>query len=148
MLLEFSDEKVVATILKKEITESDIKNILADALEGGSNYWVGVDIYYKGRKDRPEEQDGLSISELDDKYRGIPISQWATKLILEGKSVKFFDVKGEDYDEDWVLTLSKLLEGIRLNARNRPYDCDLENCNENTADCILQYALLGDIIYG
>jgi len=140
MLLEFSDEKVVATIqIPLKITESDIENIIVDSFEGGSNYWMGVVTTTLGWEDRPKGENG------------VPISQWATKLILEGKQVQLFDIEDEEdtiHNEEYRLTLNKLLEGIKLNAIERPFDSDLENMDATTVDCIIQYALFNKVVFG
>jgi len=140
MLLEFSDEKVVATIqIPLQITESDIENIIVDSFEGGSNYWMGVDNTAPGWEDRPKGKDG------------VPISQWATKLLLEGKQVQLFDIEDEEdtsHNEEYRLNLNKLLEGIKLNATERPFDCNLEDMDATTVDCIVQYALFNKVVFG
>ena len=51
-------------------------------------------------------------------------------------------------DEKYELTLEKLLNGIKLNTENRPDDCDIDDGDANTMDCIIQYGLFGDIIFG
>lgn len=131
-MLEFSEKKVVGTItVPQEITESDIENIIVSAIEGGTNYWMGTD---------------NSKPEFDDKPKDEPMSTWVTKLILEGQTVTFYDI--EDEDEQWTLTLEKLLNGIKLNAINRKFDSDLENMDAITSDCIVQYALFNEVVYG
>lgn len=132
-MLEFDKKKVVGTVtIKKELTETDIENIIVTAFEGGSNYWMGLD---------------NSSEDMQAKPKGEPYSTWITKLILEGKSVKLFDIEESDDDSDWVITLEKLIKGFELNYVNRPHDNDLENGDATTADCILQYALFGEIVY-
>jgi len=140
MLLEFSDEKVIATIqIPHKVTESDIENIIVTSLEGGSNYWMGIVITTLGWEDRPKGKDG------------VPISQWATKLILEGRQIQLFDIEDEEntiHSEEYRLNLEKLIEGIKLNTIERPFDCDLENMDGTTVDCIVQYALFGKVVFG
>jgi len=140
MLLEFSDEKIVATIqVPFKITESDIENIIVTSLEGGSNYWMGIVVTTSEWEDRPKGKDG------------IPISQWTTKLLLEGKVIQLLDIEDvEDtvHSEEYQLTLEKLLNGIKQNYMERPFDCDIEDGDATTADCIIQYALFGKIVFG
>lgn len=134
MLLEFSKEKVVGTVtISINITESDIENILVTALEGGCDYWMDIKTTGEQWEDRPKGKDG------------VPISQWATKLMLEGKSVIVFD--NEDPSKLMQLDLSMLMKGMELNRTNRAHDCDLDNMDVITADCIIQYALFGEIVY-
>lgn len=130
-MLNFDDKKVVGTV-KKAVTESDVENIMVTAIEGGSNYWMGIDNTTPEWADKPKEE---------------PISTWATKLLIEGKSVKFYDREQEMDSEDWILTLEKLLKGYELNCEKRPWDSDLDNSDAETADCIVQYALFGKLVF-
>lgn len=120
--------------IEQKITIDDIENIIVTSVEGGSNYWMGID---------------NSTSEWADKPEKMPISQYIVELILAGKTVKFYDIEDEDDTEnDWTLTLDKLLNGFKLNAQQRPEDSDLDNADATTADCIIQYAMFGEVVYG
>jgi len=133
-MLEFSDDVVVGTIqIEKQITENDIDNIICSSFEGGSNYWMQLD---------------NTTPEWKEKPKGEPLSTWATKLILEGKKVKVCDIEETEDDSKWIITLEKLLDGIKLNSVHRPFDADLENMDADTADCIVQYALFGKLVFG
>jgi hypothetical protein len=130
-MLEFSDKKVIGTVLVPiQITEEDIENIIVTSFEQGSNYWLGLEVDYPEYEDRPDDE---------------PYSTWTTKLLLEGKEIHLYDI--EDDNEKWTLTLDKLMEGIKLNAKNRPFDSDIENGDATTADCIMQYALFNELVY-
>lgn len=129
-MLEFSD-KVVGTVkVELPITEKDIENIIVTCFEGGSNYWMGLN----------------DIPNWEEKPKNEPISTWATKMLLDGKTIEFYDI--EDSTEIWQLTKDKLIRGILLNCKNRPHDCDLENGDATTCDCIMQFALFGEVVYG
>jgi hypothetical protein len=131
-MLKFTG-KVVGNITHSvDVTEKDIENIIVTSFEGGSYYWMGVD---------------NTTEEWKDKPKGEPVSTWATKLIIEGKEVKLYDVEGSDDDSEWILTLDKILDGIKLNKLQRSYDADLENMDAITADSIIQYALFKEIVY-
>lgn len=132
-MLNFSKDKVVGeAVIKVALTESDIETIIVNGFEGGCNYWLGLD-----NGDRQE---------WTEKPSDEPNSTWATKLLLEGKTVHLFDI--EDEDEKWELTLDKLIAGFSQNANERPFDSNLENGDASTSDCIIQYALFGKIVYG
>ena len=118
-------------IVPIQISNQDIEDIIVTAIEGGIGYWACLDNTNDYWKSQPKD---------------MPVSQWATELILSSRSVMFIDT--EDESERWELTLSKLLNGIKLNHINRPHDSDLENMDSTTADCIFQYALFKDVIYG
>lgn len=130
--LKFSEEKVVGkAVIEIELTESDIASIMVNGLEGGINYWAGLD---------------NTGEEWEAKPKGEPLSTWATKLLLEGKEVRFYDV--EEEDEIWVLTLEKLIKGFSQNAKERPRDSNLEQGDATTVDCIIQYALFNELVFG
>ena len=132
-MLEFSDKKVVKTIMvPMAITEDDIENTIVSSFEGGSNYWMGLQ--------RDEN--------WDDKPKNEPSSTWATKLLLEGKSIKLFDVEETEDDSEWILTLEKLLDGFVKDFSNNPIHQDRDYWDAEVADCIMQYALFGEIVYG
>ena len=61
------------------------------------------------------------------------------QLLLQNKAVKLFDI--EDEEEEWKLTLGKLLNGI---GKAWAEGCDIED----DADTVLQYALFGELVYG
>jgi hypothetical protein len=131
-MLTFDKKRIVGEIqVSIEITESDIENIIVTAWEGGTNYWMGLENSYP---------------EFDNKPKDEPISTWSTKILLEGKTIHLYDK--EYTNEKWELTLEKLFKGITLNKINRQNNSDLNNIDANTADCIVQYALFDDIIYG
>src|SRR6185312_15620211 len=109
--VKFDDKKIVGvTSVTLLLTENDIDNIVVTALEGGIGYWARLDNTGEDWKRKP---------------KGVPTSQWATFLLLEGKSIKFNDAE-EDDDEDWILTLPKLVEGFKMNYTQRPHDNNIE----------------------
>lgn len=71
------------------------------------------------------------------------------KECVEDDTLGFKNTEEEkDNEVDLPLTLDKLMEGVKLNAVNRPFDSDLENADATTNDCIFQYAIFGEVIYG
>lgn len=130
-LMEFSDKKVVG-VAKVEIglTENDIENIMVTALEGGIGYWACLN---------------NTGDKWEDKPKLVPSSQWATKLLLEGKSVQLID---EEEEKKLSLTLEMLIKGFAQNFKERPWDNDINNGDSITASCIIQYALFNELVYG
>lgn len=118
------EAKALTFAVETKVTAEAIENVVVTALECQSCYWVGID------NTTPEWEN-----EPDD----IPVSQYATQLLLEGKSVTLYDI--EDESETWELTLQKLLKGFGL-AMTQSYDI------EDEADAVLQFALFGEIVYG
>jgi hypothetical protein len=131
-MLEFSSSIMVGKVtVVREISEDEICNIIVACFEGGCNYWLGVD---------------NSTTEFKNKPKDEPLSTWCTKVLLEGGTVNMYDV--EDEDTRWKLTLKKLIKGIKLNAQERPNNADPENWDAEDTDCILQYALFSEVVYG
>lgn len=114
-----------------EVTGEQVEAIIVNAFEGGSTYWVGLD---------------NTGSEWANKPQGKPLSMWAVKLLLEGKTVHLYDL--EDDSEKWELTLAKIIAGVQQNHKARPSDSDIIEGDAETADCILQYALFNELVYG
>lgn len=116
--------------IEKRITTDDIVNILC-CESGGFDYWCNLKF-----KDEDYKANRLE----DDCYEDV-----LAKILENGKSLIVNDFEEE---ETYELTLEKLLNGIELNYKNRPFDCDIEDGDATTADCILQYSIFGDVIYG
>ncbi|WP_206459416.1 hypothetical protein [Anaerovorax sp. IOR16] len=127
-----TSKKSLVIQIEKIITYSDIENIVITALEDGIGYWACLN---------------NTTTEWNEKPENMPISQWATELLLTGKSITFDDAEWDNF-KDEKLNLEKLLKGIALNIQERPDDCDLDNMDATTADCIIQFALFGEVIYG
>lgn len=133
-MIHFSDAYIVAG---EDITAEDVSNTVCTAFEGGIGYWACLD----------------KRSDFDDKPREVPTSDWISKRLLDRKSVFFYDTETEldephDKIEYFELTLDKLINGIQLNAKNRPHDPDIRTGDSITADCIVQYALFDTLVYG
>lgn len=132
----FDDKKEVATYtVVRPLTANDIDSIIVTAFEGGVNYWCGVK--------RNEV--------FADKPNDVPLSTWISHCLLEGKTIELFDREfdgDEEEAEEMTLTLNKLIEGISLNCKERKHDADLDNADAITADCIIQYAVFGKIVFG
>jgi len=123
--------------ITKEYETNDLVNILADAMYACS-YWCKTLDYdnneYKEAKARLIE-NGNNIC-----YEDVLV-----EMLESGKSIFFIDCEDDTRSE---LTLEKLLKGIRLNTEQRPHDCDLENGDAITMDCIIQFALFDDVVFG
>ena len=129
VLKEEVSEKTYDVKITKQVSAKVLECIIIDAIESGLDYWAGID------------------NSNWNKPAGLSLSQYAAELILTGKEVKFYDIEENGEDEDWILTLDKLLKGIALNEVERPFDCDLSDYDSSTVDCIIQFALFGEIVY-
>lgn len=114
-----------------KVTQQDIDDIMVAALEGGINYWCWK-------------------AEVVGDWLG----EWAHEQIARGGMLKLYD---SEADEKYWLTLDKLLNGIKKAYEEGCYKeyewCDghiLDCCqiDAEVADCIVQYALFGEWVYG
>jgi hypothetical protein len=134
-MLEFDKKKVVGRVnIPLELTEADIESIIVNGFEGGINYWATF------RKNDNQKY-------FAEKPKTEPISTWATKVLLEGHEVFLRDIE-EEGNELLVLTLEKIIEGYRKNYVERQHDNDLDKGDATTCDCIIQYALFSELVYG
>lgn len=124
--------------ITKYITTQDIENVLS-CESGGFDYWAVLDmqddIYNKHSKQLSKEKKDANVC-----YEEV-----LAHILESGESIKVFDF---EENKNYELTLEKLLNGFRLNAIYRPHDSCIEGGDAITADCILQYAIFGGIIYG
>lgn len=111
-----------------EITVQDIDDIMAAALEGGITHWC--------RRAEPV---------------GAYLGEYASEQISRGGALRLYDRESDDIYE---LTLEKTLDGVRRYLENGCRICidnggiDTSDIDSTAADCIIQYALFQDIIYG
>ncbi|MEH7210229.1 hypothetical protein V7094_29160 [Priestia megaterium] len=130
-MLEFTEQVVGKVQVQMEITQSDVENVIVSSFEGGSNYWLALD------NTQPE---------WADKPKGEPLSTWATKLLLDGKTVHLYD--REDPEERWEMTLEKVINGIQKYVAKGGRRADKDYWDAESADCIMQYGLFDKIVYG
>lgn len=111
------------------ITQQDIDDIMVTALEGGVCYWC--------RK---------------AKVVGEYLGECASEQISRGGSLILYDAESSD---KWELTLEKFLKGVELyikeGDRVMVEDFKLVDYGEldaADADCIVQYALFGKLVFG
>ena len=119
-----NEAKALSFPVEANVTAEAIENIVVSSLEGASSYWCDLD---------------NTTPEWDNKPEDLPASQYATQLLLEGKTVTLYDI--EDEDERWELTLPKILKGIGM-ALSQGY-----NITDNV-DEVLQLSLFGELVYG
>lgn len=120
------------TITKNiKVTQEDIDDIMASALEGGINYWC-------------------CKAEVLGNYLG----KYTSEQISRGGVLKLYDA---EEDAVYVLTLSKLLNGITKAISEGYYSKygwydgnEIDTCNVDAcvADVIIQLAIFDDVIYG
>ena len=119
--------------VKKKITEEDLRDLIIDGIESGTTYWAFIN------NDTPEFE---RYYEND-----MCTSEAIAEIILNGGSVEITDLEGDE-NPKYKLTLDRLIKGIEMNAENRPFDCDLENYDAITSDCIIQYSIFNTVVFG
>jgi hypothetical protein len=114
--------------LKIELTPQDINDILCTAIEGGINYWCS---HY---------DTNCILADIK--------TQYTYEIVAHGGYITLYD----DYDLDGLqLTKTKLMQGIQqwIDSQTfKPGDAfDIGNIDAGDADCIVQYALFGRLVY-
>lgn len=138
-------------ITQVSITYEDVVNLLTMEA-GGFDYWAEIVYDEKGYIKTKEEMKKAGFKgQFEDGYcyeEVLAYMIWhrddgVLPVVARGVSI-------HDKEEGifYPLTKEKILHGFLLNAQNRPEDADLDNGDAATGDCILQYAIFGDIIYG
>lgn len=118
------EAKALSFAIEATVSAEAIENVVVSSLEGANSYWCGLDNTTPEWSAEPED---------------LPASQYATQLLLEGKTVTLYDV--EDEDERWELTLPKILKGIGM-ALSQGYNIT------DDVDEVLQLSLFGELVYG
>ena len=127
------ENEVLKLELEVAVTQEDIDDIMAGALEGGINYWCGK-------------------AEVVGDYLG----EYASEQISRGGQLLLHDI---EEDERHTLDKEKFLKGLKMYfEKPHPYDIleEIDNnvrtgtCNADATVCdmIIQYALFDDVIYG
>ena len=120
------------------MTDEDILDLLVTAIEGGIGYWACLDNSGERWMTAPDDQSWAEI---------------ATSILLEGGGVTFLD--DEDRCTSWVLTLKKLLEGVKMWVEQEDgrtcidgEGIDMCMVDADAADSIIQLALFGELVFG
>ena len=130
------DVKTTNGIIK--VTGEDIEDIMCTALEGGINYWADYD---------RNDEEYLPYMDYDDE----PFSELCAKILMNGG--RFWLISLDEY---FSFTLDKLMTGIQrwIDGGYDMYgavdgdELDCGNIDSECADCIIQLALFGEIVYG
>lgn len=114
--------------MTKEIPDQDIKDLLCNAIEGGSNYWC-ASMDRKG-----------GITQAQAEYRqDVPF--------VEGGWLEVVDEEGKEHRLD----RAAIEKGMNIFAEKYPKDfADFigDNADAGTGDVFLQCCIFGDAIYG
>ena len=120
------------------LTPEDVSDIICTAHYGAISYWCD-DVFFDNSQNKTSAEH-----------------------LLNGGSVQYhLDEEFEDGVEEYTLTLEKLVKGVRMYVMDwvekpKSFYCilddnggiDTANIDAEVADCIIQYALFDDIIFG
>lgn len=118
---------IVAEV-KVTLTTQDVDDIMSAALDGGICYWCRE-------------------AEVIGEYLG----EYASEQIARGGALMLHDAESE---EAWPLTMENFAQGFKRYLEegchvavedNRIDTCDLD---ANDADCIIQLAIFGEVVFG
>lgn len=134
--------KIERTI-KVTIDREDVVNLLT-MQDGGFDYWCCITYKDSDYCKAKGEMVTNNVKGMFD--NGYCYEEVLAYMICDTN----YKVYAYDYEEEkrYLLTKEILEKGFQLNAENRPNDADLDEGDAETGDCILQYAVFGDIIYG
>lgn len=145
----------VELTIKKTLSEEEIADVITTAIEGGIGYWACLNNDTKewadARKALKAAKEAKGEKDCRPCYNEII---WA--LLSHGMSVQFIDAEADDYDNPnddqvWELTMEKFVKGLEIYEVERgSISKSLEDGNFDAieADCVFQYALFGELIYG
>lgn len=114
-----------------QLTQEDVDDIMAIALEGGINYWCNA----------------VNVV-------GLYLGEYASEQISRGGKLKLYDA--ED-DEIYELNIYKFMQGFtlwlengddRYGAVSADGKIDVCQIDAEMADMIIQYAIFGEIVFG
>ena len=114
--------------IEVNLTQQDVDDIMVAALEGGINYWCRE-------------------AEVVGEYLG----EYASDQISRGGSLILYDAESSD---KWELTLEKFLNGVKLyfeqgcHVQVEDNAIETGDIDAGDADCIVQFALFGEVVFG
>ena len=114
--------------IEVNLNQQDIDDIMAVALDGGICYWC--------RK-----------AEVVGEYLG----EYASDQISRGGALILHDAESA---QTWELTLEKFLKGVKLyfeqGCHVQVEDNAIDTCDidANDADCIVQFSVFGEVMFG
>ena len=108
------------------ITQQQVDDLLCTAFEGGITYWCG------SAQVQGEWPEG---------------ARWISDTLSRGATIALHDMEG---DEVYHLTLDKFLTGLAKACAFRKQSVDrfFDGHDAIEADIVVQFAVLGEIVYG
>jgi hypothetical protein len=129
-----------------EVDDEWVQDVICTVVEGGISYWCPC-ITPIG------DTAGKAVKEAP-----IPFSEICASVLLLGGSLLLHAIESDDrgHEEEYALTLEKLLKGAALWAKARLNDAaslgelfsfDPGDIDADAADCIVQFGLFGKLVY-
>lgn len=119
-------------MVELKVSDERIQDLLCDALEGGSNYWI--DSYQK------VYPAGKSREDYKFPHLELPLTEGGSLIIDPGEG-----------EEPKPLDRAACLRGLQIMSEKYPKhfaDFLAENDDADTGDVFLQCSLFGDVIFG
>ena len=124
------------------LTGNQVRGLLCDAFEGGSNYW------YRSLKPKgyPDAAGAADYAEGGSMQPDGEYWHWSQLLPTSGGSVS---LRADDDDDTYVLDDAAIQRGLLLFVHTKQYgDLLADNNDASTGDAFLQLCLFGSVVYG
>lgn len=129
-------QKEISITIPVTIDKTKIESLLISGLEQGIHYWAEIGKRFRPKKGKARDEIYMHDYVMDGGYI----------MIVDTES----EMQGEGHHE-YKLDLAAVEDGLKILAEKYPHhmaDIIKENDDMNTADALIQCALLKDIIYG
>ena len=102
----------------------------------------------------PQDIDDMMVTALEGgiygwcckaEVIGEQLGKYASDQISRGGSIMLYDAESSD---KWELTPEKFKNGVALWAKENGCETPLGEVDAEDADCIIQYALFGELVFG
>lgn len=108
------------------ITTENIKDLLCNAIEGGSNYWIETITRYNATVDQAEYRQDVPFA---------------------GGFLELVDIE----DDKHIVDLNSIKKGLKIFQEKYPWHLQnliKDNADAETGDVFLQCCVYGEVIYG
>jgi hypothetical protein len=139
MTIDYLDKSIIIGYIESKmgITVQEMDDIISTALEGGITYWC-CDAYPYGYKDSKKWPEGV---------------EWTSQCLSRGYDITLVDAEENDENGipvEYILTVAAMIRGIQMfcDIHGKSYNIVCEDYDAADADCMVQYALFGKLVYG
>lgn len=130
-------------LIKINVTEELLTDMIVTALEGGSNYWYDLnrdDIDTVKKHHHPDVRQSKSAAELI-----------AFSVLNKGFNLPVYSLDESDGEPLGYLSKDSIKEGLVIMAEKDPSNFGslfIEGWDSNVSDTFFQYVVLKEIVYG